>query len=144
MAEASWPAAGRVAALLTAHAWLLAVAEAASGGAVAFGLTAMPGASRFFAGGIIAGRGHMWPVVGLPIDAPAPHVAQLARLRIGADVGVCVGPRSDDGRSASVALVGPDLSVEGMVEVPSGSDADAEEVGDRALALVARWLGERR
>lgn len=140
MADAPLPVVGQIAELLTARAWLLATAEAASGGAVAFALTGVPGASRFFAGGVVAGHGRAWPILGLPIDATAPDVAQLARLRMGADVGLCVGPRSGDGRAAAVALAGLDSSREGLVEL--GPANDAEDVGDRVLALVARWLGE--
>ena len=119
---------------------MLATAEAASSGTVAFALTAIPGASRFFAGSVIAGHNGVWPLLGLPIDSAPADVARLARSRLGADVGLCVGPRSGDGHAAAVALVGPDSSWEGLVEL--GPAGDAEDVGDRVLAIVARWLRE--
>ncbi len=125
--------------MLTAGGRMLATAEAASGGTVAFALTAIPGASRFFAGSVIAGHDGAWPLLGLPIDSAPPDVARRARARLGADVGLCVGPRSGDGHAA-VALVGPDSSWEGLVEL--GPAGDAEDVGDRVLVLVGRWLTE--
>lgn len=131
----------RIAGSLTARGQTLATAEAASSGAVAFALTAIPGASRFFAGGVIAGGSRAWPAFGLPIGAAASsEVARAARGRMGADLGLCVGPRSRGGRATAVALVGPGLSLEDVIEL--APEDDAQEVGARVLALAACWLTE--
>lgn len=139
MTEERRPVAERVAELLTARGWLVATAEAASRGAVAIALTGIPGASRFYAGSVIAGRDGTWPVFDLPLDADAAGIARLARSRLGADVGLCVGPRSRDGRVAVVSLVGPESAREDVVALAPPDDA--EDVGDRVLELAERWLG---
>lgn len=110
--------AGVVLAALAARGWTLATAESCTGGAIAAAVTAVPGASRVFAGGIVAyGNPVKTAQLGVPEDVLEVHgavsepvvraMAEGARAATGATVGV-----------AATGVAGPGG---GTVEKPVGT-----------------------
>jgi hypothetical protein len=132
----------RVAALLTEKKLTLATAEAASAGTVAHRLTAIAGASAYFLGGVVAGDRREWPALGKPLNAPAGHVADELRVRLGADIGVCVGPLIGASGSLAVGMadeIGPSTEVVLRTSPRAGMHA----VSNRILDVLERWLVAR-
>ncbi|MFN3597944.1 MAG: competence/damage-inducible protein A [Rubricoccaceae bacterium] len=120
--------------LLVARGLTLAVAESCTGGAIAARLTAVPGASRYFSGGVIAyGNGVKVSLLSVGADALDAHgavsepvarqMAEGVRRALGADLGVGV-----------TGIAGPDG---GTPEKPVGTVflAVADAAGTRAVGL---------
>lgn len=124
-----------VAALMIEHGLSLAVAESLTGGMVAARLVAVPGASEWFRGAVVAYAGDVKRSVLGVADGPvvsletAAAMAEGARRVLGSDVGLATtgvaGPTEQEGRPVGTVMVG--------VAMP-GSAGDAVEVrlpGDR-------------
>ena len=105
-----------VLALLEARGLTLAVAESVTGGMVAMRLTAIPGASAVFRGGVVAYASEVkhgvidvprGPVVSL--DAARAMAAGAAR-RLGADIGLATtgvaGPEGQEGHAPGTVFLG--------------------------------------
>lgn len=135
-------------ALLRSRGWRLACAESVTGGLVAARLTAVPGASAAFAGGIVAYEARVKEEL-LGVDAAllagpgavsaetARAMASGVRARTGADVGLATtgvaGPAEHGAPVGTVfiALDGPDGALARGLRLPG----DREAV--RALAVAA-------
>ncbi|MGY0236658.1 CinA family protein [Longispora urticae] len=128
-----------VAALLTARGLTLATAESLTGGLLGGRITSVPGASRFYRGGVVAyateAKEHVLGVDGglLAAHGPVSHptavaMAVAARQRFGADYGLSTtgvaGPAEQDGHLVGTLFVG--------VSGPTG---------DRAVALRGTATG---
>lgn len=154
------PIEAHVLALLEARGLRLATAESCTGGMVAARLTGIAGASRAFAGGIVAYANEVKEgELGVPAELLERHgavspeaaraMAQGARKRLGADVAVSVtGIAGPDGGTPEkpVGLVylhveGPDGGIGREFSFPGdrGSIRARSTVG--ALHLVRRFLG---
>ncbi len=154
------PIEAHVLAMLEARGLRLATAESCTGGMVAARLTGVAGASRAFAGGVVAyANGVKEGELGVPAEVLDRHgavspeaaraMAQGARERLGADVAVAVtGIAGPDGGTPEkpVGLVylhveGPDGGLGREFSFPGdrGSIRARSTVG--ALHLVRRFLG---
>ena len=102
--------------LLIAHGKTVAVAESVTGGLIASRMVAVPGASRWFRGGIVSYASDVkFDLLGVPegpvigADAAAAMAMGVAS-RLGADVGLSVtgvaGPDSQDGQPVGTVFVG--------------------------------------
>jgi nicotinamide-nucleotide amidase len=126
---------GAVADLLADRHWSLAVAESLTGGLIAARIVGLPGASKWFRGGVVAyGPGTKQAVLSMsggPVVTPeaAMAMAEGVRRLLGADVGLATtgvaGPTEQEGQPVGTVLVG--------LSVP-GSPADA---------VSLRLLGDR-
>ena len=98
--------------LLAAKGLSLAIAESCTGGLAAELVTRLPGASRYFLGGVVAyANNAKTHLLGVPAELIAEHgavsepvaraMAEGARLRLGADIGLAfTGIAGPDGGSA--------------------------------------------
>jgi nicotinamide-nucleotide amidase len=120
--------------LLRQRGQTLAVAESVTGGYLAGRLTAVPGASEVFRGGVIAYASDVkFDVLGVPkgpvvSELTAMAMADGVRERLGADVGL-----------ATTGVAGPD-SQEGQ---PVGTVWLGVAIGDRVEAQYVRLPGDR-
>lgn len=153
--------AAQVARLAAQRGRTLAVAESLTGGLLASGLAAAPGASAWFAGGIVAyGRAVKHDLLGVPpgpvVSGPAARAMATSAARLlGADLTVALtgvgGPEEQDGEPPGTVFVarylrpegaGPDadLQVERWA-VPGGDAQDiCQETVRRALQLLVGCL----
>jgi nicotinamide-nucleotide amidase len=131
--------AARVVGLLAERGLSIAVAESLTGGLLGAALTAVPGASAVFRGGIIAYATELKAaLLGVPADLLARHgavhpevaaaMAAGARARLGASVGL-----------ATTGVAGPDPA-EGK---PPGTVHIAASVGGRAAGRALALSGDR-
>jgi PncC family amidohydrolase len=149
-----------VAARLTARGETVAVAETAAGGLIAAALVAVPGASAWFLGGVVAyGPAAKAAWLGLTGEAFAPHgvvsaagaaaLARAARTALGATWGLAeagiagpqTGRRSRKGAGLAYLAVDGPLAV--TREVRTGLPdrrANQEGFARAALALLAETL----
>ena len=152
----------RIAALLTARDETLAIAETAAGGRIGAALTAIPGSSRWFLGGVVAysaaaktallGLTAEQLAAGAVSEAAALALARAARQRLGADWGLAEtsisGPQQGRRSSkpaglAHLAVVGP--TSEHVQELQTGRDeraANQQAFADAALALLVVVLSQ--
>ena len=154
------PAEEVVLALLRARGLTVATAESCTGGLVAARLTAVPGASDCFVGGVIAYSDAVKrDALGVPADVLTRHgavsaetaaaMARGARERLGADVAVAVtGIAGPGGGSAAkpVGLVhvrasGPDGEVGTELRVPGDGESIRRRAAVTALHLIRRAVG---
>ncbi len=111
-----------VGALLVERGWTLGLAESMTGGLVAARMTAVPGASTWFRGGVVSYASEVkfnllevpqGPVVS---EASAAAMASGVRELLGADVGLSVtgvaGPTEQDGQPVGTVWLGCDLAGE--------------------------------
>lgn len=111
-----------VGALLVERGWTLGLAESMTGGLVAARMTAVPGASTWFRGGVVSYASEVkfnllevpqGPVVS---EASAAAMASGVRELLGADVGLSVtgvaGPTEQDGQPVGTVWLGCDLTGE--------------------------------
>ena len=119
--------------LLREHGWTLGVAESVTGGLVGGRLTAVPGASRTFRGGIISYASEVkfelldvshGPVVS---EEAAVQMAVGAKKVLGSDVSIALtgvaGPEEQDGRPVGTLCVGvvfPDGTISSTTSVLPG------------------------
>ena len=150
-----WPGSERAGALLRRRGWQVAVAESCTGGLLGAALTAVPGASAYVRGGVVAYADSVkTAVLGVPTwllvarGAVSEEVA-LAMARgvaslLGADVGVGVtgvaGPGADDGGKPAglvfVAVTAPPGERVVRLEGDRGRDGNRGRAVDVALDLI--------
>jgi nicotinamide-nucleotide amidase len=148
--------------LCRARGLTLAAAESCTGGLVAARLTAVPGASAVFQGGVVSYSDDVKEsALGVPHDVLERHGAVSAevakamadgvRARLGADVGVSVtGVAGPDGGTEEkpvglvfVHAVGPDGEEARRSELPGDRDMIRGRATAAALHLVRRLLENR-
>jgi nicotinamide-nucleotide amidase len=148
--------AGEVHAALAARGSTVAVAESLTAGLVAATLTAIPGASRTFRGGLVVYATDLKASIGGvppgmlaahgPVSAPvAQALADSVRHRLGATYGLALtgvaGPDEQDGRPVGtvfVGLAGPTGHQVRLVELPG----DREGIREGAVLAALRLLTE--
>jgi nicotinamide-nucleotide amidase len=149
--------------LCRAHGLTLAAAESATGGLVAARLTAIPGSSDVFRGGVVAYANEVKErELGVPADVLKAHGAVSAetaaamaagvRERLLADVGVSdTGIAGPGGGTAEkpVGLVylhasGPDGELAAHFNVPADRETVRARAAVAALHLVRRLLSQNR
>ena len=135
-----------VARQLRRHGWTLSVAESITGGGLGARLVTVPGASKWFMGGVITYATHAKTLLGdvasRLLDAHGPVSEQVAvalaagvRSRLGTDVGLAVvgvaGPTTQGGRPVGTVCVGATLPDGGVyartVELPPRSRTDLQQ-----------------
>jgi nicotinamide-nucleotide amidase len=149
-----------VARLLLRHGWTLAVAESITGGGVGARLVTVPGASDWFAGGVIAYATRAKPVLAaVPpdlLDAHGPVSEEVAvalaagvRTRLETSIGLGVtgvaGPTTQAGRAVGTLCLGAVLadgsSHARTVQLPPRPRQDMQEFGaSLALDFLRRRL----
>jgi nicotinamide-nucleotide amidase len=158
---ASATAAGAIAAGLTSRGETVAVAETAAGGLISAALVAVPGASAWFAGGVVAyGAAAKVRWLDLPREAFAPDgvvssrgataLAAAVREAVGAtwglaEVGIAgpqTGRRSSKGAGlAYVAVAGPRSAWREVVTEADDRAANQAAFAAQALALLRDLAG---
>jgi nicotinamide-nucleotide amidase len=156
-------AAGAVAAGLAARGETVAVAETAAGGLISAALVAVPGASAWFSGGVVAyGATAKARWLGLPGEAFAPDgvvsprgaaaLAAAVRDALGATLGLAevgiagpqTGRRSSKGAGlAYVAVAGPRNAWREVVTEADDRAANQAAFAAEALALLRDLAGRR-
>jgi nicotinamide-nucleotide amidase len=149
-------AARAVLAKLAAQGSTVAVAESLTGGMLAATLTAVPGASRTFRGGVVVYATDLKASIGgVPPDMLAQHgpvsapvaqaLADSVRHRLGASYGVALtgvaGPDTQDGKAVGtvyVGLAGPDGHQVRLLDLPG----DREQVRAGSVLAALRLLAE--
>lgn len=152
-------AAERVHALLRERSATVATAESLTGGRLAAALTAVPGASATFVGGVVAyATSVKQDVLGVPPALVATHgvissecalaMARGAIVLTGATYAVSTtgvaGPDPQDGHppgSVHVGLVGPDVATALALELVGSRAAICERTCAEALSALADILG---
>lgn len=148
-----------IARLLQARRWTLAVAESITGGAVGARLVTVPGASGWFAGGVVTYATPAKPVLaGVPERVLAEHgpvseqtaraLAVGVRDRLGTDVGLAVvgvaGPTTQGDRpvgTVCVAVAAPGGVHGRTVHLPTTSRVDLQRFASTtALEYLRRRL----
>ncbi|WP_345717314.1 CinA family protein [Angustibacter luteus] len=145
------PEAARLVSLLTAARLTVATAESLTGGLLAGAVTAVPGASQVFRGGVVAYATDLkHDQLGVDADLLAgvgavhPRVAAAmadgARRRLGADLGLATtgvaGPDPQDGHPPGVVWVGL-ADARGSWAVDATTDGAAGRAGVRAATVRA-------
>ena len=161
-----------VAKVLTERGMTIAAAESCTGGLISKRLTDVPGASKFFAGGIVA-YSPSAKTATLDVDPAlikekgavsrevALAMADGARIKLGSDIGVGVtgiaGPESDESGlrpgTVFVALTTKDdsvcrnlhpidLGLSGPGQVRPGRDRIRISSASHALALILEYLSQ--
>lgn len=136
----------------------LAVAESLTGGRVAAAVTAVPGASAVFRGGVVAYATDVKAALlhvdralldrdGAVSEGVARQMAEGVRRALGATYGLATtgvaGPDPQDGRrpgEAYVAVAGPGGTRAEALTLAGGRLEIAEETARRALGLLGRVL----
>jgi nicotinamide-nucleotide amidase len=145
--------------LLAGRGESLALAESLTGGRLAASVTAVPGCSRVFVGGVVSYATRLKEeLLGVPeavllregvvSEACARAMASGARERLGATWGLATtgvaGPGPEAGvpaGTAYVAVAGPDLVEATRLDLPGSRDEVARAVVEAALALLDRVAG---
>lgn len=137
----------------------LAVAESLTGGRLAAAVTAVPGASAVFRGGVVAYASDVkMSVLGVPAEQVAEHgvvsaecaaaMAMGARALLGATFAVSTtgvaGPALQEGKPAGtvfVGLAGPDGAVHTeRLDLAGDRSAITDQTTVAALELLARFV----
>lgn len=145
--------------LLRQNGSTLATAESLTGGRLAALLTAVPGASETFRGGVVAyATAVKQSVLGVPDDLVARHgvvspecaaaMARGARALTGATHAVATtgvaGPTEQEGKppgTVFVAVAGPDGETALALELPGSREQVVDRTCQEALEAVAAVLG---
>ncbi len=138
--------------LLLARGWTLGVAESLTGGMVASRIVDVPGASRWFRGGIVSYAGEVKRDLLAVPDGPvvseeaAAAMASGARRALGADVGLGVtgvaGPDTQDGQPVGTVFLASD--VRGDVEVRRiGLPGDRQRIRQYSVISLVDALRHR-
>ncbi len=146
-----------VLALLGARGWHLAVAESITGGLMAARLTAVPGASEVFRGGLVSYASEVkqqllqvaeGPVVNA---ATAEQMARSVRDLLGAEVGIATtgvaGPTWQDGEKPGTVFVGvalPDEVFSVRLRLPGDRERVRQYAVISALDLLRHQLLDRQ
>ena len=138
--------------LLLARGWSLAVAESLTGGMLAARLVAVPGASQWFRGAVVAYDPAVKRSVLGVADGPvvtieaAADMAEGARRVLGGDVGLATtgvaGPTEQEGRPVGTLIVGLALPGSAPEAVELRLPGDRERV--RQLATISALSALRR
>jgi nicotinamide-nucleotide amidase len=143
---------GEIIGLLTARGRTLAVAESLTGGLVCAALTAIPGASAVFRGGVVAYATEVKAtLLSVPSDLLDRHgavhpsvaaaMAEGARRRVGAAVGAATtgvaGPEPQDGQPVGTVYIAVS-SAGGTTARHLALSGDRQQI---RLATVERCLG---
>jgi nicotinamide-nucleotide amidase len=139
---------------LVAAGLTLAVAESLTGGLIASRLVAVPGASEWFAGGIVAYDSAIKrSLLGVPSDVPvvsaecALAMAQGVRTAFGTDVGLATtgvaGPTEQDGRPVGTVFVGLAMSDRPAEAVERSLPGDRERIRQYATISAVDLLRRR-
>jgi PncC family amidohydrolase len=140
LAESEPELALRVAALLSAAGQTLAVAESCTGGLLGAALTAIPGASNFFLGGVIAYDDRIKrALLQLPASVIAEHGAVSAECALLMASGVRDAVGADIGLSVT-GIAGP---TGGTPAKPVGTTYVALVTGDTERVKHVCWQGDR-
>jgi nicotinamide-nucleotide amidase len=149
-------AAAEVHAALSAQGATVAVAESLTGGLFAAALTAVPGASRTFRGGLIVYATDLKASIGgVPPDMLAAHgpvsapvaqaLADSVRHRLGATFGLSLtgvaGPDTQDGKPVGtvyIGLAGPTGHQVRLVDLPG----DRDQIRAASVLAALRMLAE--
>ena len=150
---------GTVLDALAARSWMLATAESCTGGRVGARLTAVPGASRAYRGGVVAyDNAVKTGVLGVDLDAILEHgavsevvarqMAEGARTRLGADAAVATtgiaGPTGGTPEKPVglvwVAYAGPDTTHAVRLRLTTDRAVNIGLSTTAALDLVRRQL----
>ena len=151
---------GEIIGLLVARGDTLAVAESLTGGMLAAALTAIPGASAAFRGGVVAYATDLkTALLGVPADLLERHgavhpsvaaaMADGARRKLGAAVGAATtgvaGPDPSDGRPVGTVYIAVG-SAGGTFGRQLSLSGDRQEIRlatvEESLALLIAVLGE--
>lgn len=149
--------------LLAARGLVCATAESCTGGLIGATLTALPGSSRWYAGGVVAYANEVkTALLGVPADMLAAHgavsrpvaerMAHGARRATGADVGLATtGVAGPDGgtpdKPVGTVWLGWSMGHETRAELRHfAGDRDAVRAAavERALAGLLEWLRQSR
>lgn len=141
--------------LLRRRGWRLAVAESCTGGLLGYRLTAVPGSSEYFLGGVIAYANLTKErLLGVPAGLLAEHgavseavaraMAAGVQSRLGAEIGLSVtGIAGPGGGTAEkpvglvfVGLIGPGIDRCERFRFEGGRAALRREAGREALQLL--------
>jgi nicotinamide-nucleotide amidase len=139
---------------LAAGGLTLAVAESLTGGLIASRLVAVPGASEWFAGGIVAYDSAVKrSLLGVPSDVPvvsaacAIAMAQGVRAAFGTDVGLATtgvaGPTEQDGRPVGTVFIGLALGEAPPESVERSVPGDRERIRQYATISAVDLLRRR-
>ncbi len=142
-----------VGSLLVERGWTLGLAESMTGGMVAMRMTAVPGASAWFRGGVVSYASEVkFDLLGLasgPVvsEAGAAEMATGARTLLGADVGLSVtgvaGPHEQDGQPVGTVWLGCDLAGEVHTHLLQASNMGGREQIRQIAAISAGDLLRR-
>lgn len=135
---------------LKGRGWTLATAESCTGGQVAQGITALPGASRVYRGGavsywtqvkekVLGVPGEILERYGAVSDPCAREMAQAARRLTGAETGLSVtgaaGPEPDErGTAVGTVFIG--------LDTPEGTFCRHLELGQRPRDVIRRLAAD--
>ncbi len=139
--------------LLLAKGWKLGVAESLTGGLMASRIVSVPGASEWFAGGVVAyATSVKQSILNLPkgpvvsLDA-ARSMAEGARAALGADVAVSTtgvaGPTEQEGQPAGTVFIGFALPGEAADAVEVRLPGDRERVRQMSVISALSVLRSR-
>jgi PncC family amidohydrolase len=156
-----FPDSAAAGAALRSRGWTVAVAESCTGGLLGAALTAVPGSSGYFVGGVIAYDDAVKTEV-LAVDSAllerhgavseevGAEMARGVRERLRADVGVGVtgvaGPGSDGGKPAGLVYVAiTSASGAGVVRIDGdrGREANRANAVRTALRLLTELTASR-
>ncbi|MGB3617584.1 MAG: nicotinamide-nucleotide amidohydrolase family protein, partial [Catalinimonas sp.] len=151
-----------VGAQLVARGWALGVAESCTGGYLAHRMTAHPGSSAFFRGGVVAYHNDIKTgLLNVPPDVLATYgavseatvraMAAGVRQRLGTEVGVATSGVAGPGGGTPdkpvgtvwIAVATPERTEAHKLQLTSERDLNIELTAVRALNLVRRMLGTR-
>ncbi len=139
--------------LLRGRGWSLALAESVTGGLVAGRITAVPGASEVFRGGVVSYASDVkFRLLGVPegpvVSEPAAAaMAEGVRRLLGSDVALALtgvaGPTEQDGMPVGTLCVGlalPDTTLTRTFRLPGQRDQMRQMSVITALDLLRREL----
>jgi nicotinamide-nucleotide amidase len=150
----------RIVALLATSERSVAVAESLTGGLLGAGLTAVPGASAVFRGGVIAYATDVKAaLLGVPAELLAAHgavhpevaaaMADGARARLGADVGAATtgvaGPDPAEGKppgTVHIAVSAPGRRETRTLALFGGRERIRQDTVEQCLSLLWAVLAE--
>jgi nicotinamide-nucleotide amidase len=139
--------------LLVAQGLTLGLAESVTGGLVAYRVTATPGSSTWFRGGVVSYASEVkYDLLGVPVgpvvsSEAAEAMAEGAARELGSDVGLSLtgvaGPQQQEGRPVGTLHVGvhlPGLTLSRELHLPGERDVMRQLATISALDLLRQQL----